>query len=158
MRRFACVQLDWVWGQVWVKALAADEFVFLFAADGLHHLEPLYAGRWTIEQCFQNLKGRGFNWNALHLRCLHKRRKLGGLVSLAYAFCLGVATYDGRQPIARKSYGHRAASLSRHGLKLLRQLPRPLTTPEDPLVRMAKTILNWITGQLARNQLLKIVG
>ena len=95
-----------------------------------------------------------------HLRCLHKRRKLGGLVSLAYVFCLdvGAAAYDGRQPITRKSYGHRAASLSRHGLKLLRQLPRPLTTPEDPLVRMAKTILNWITGQLARNQLLKIVG
>ena len=125
-------------------ALAADEFVFLFAADGLHHLEPLYAGRWTIEQCFQNLKGRGFNWNALHLRCLHKRRKLGGLVSLAYVFCLdvGAAAYGGRQPIARKSSGPRAASLSRHGLKLLRQLPRPLTPPEDPLARMAETILN----------------
>ena len=36
-------------GQAWAKALAADEFVFLFAADGLHRLEPLYAGRWTIE-------------------------------------------------------------------------------------------------------------
>ena len=47
--RFAHVQLDGVWGQAWIKALAEDEFVFLFAADGLHHLDPLYAGRWTIE-------------------------------------------------------------------------------------------------------------
>ena len=160
VRRFARVQLDGVWGQAWVKALAADEFVFLFAADGLHHLEPLYAGRWTIEQCFQNLKGRGFNLEATHLRCLHKLRKLVALVSLAYAFCLGVgaAAHGGRQPIARKNHGHRAVSLSRHGLNLLRQLTRPLTPPEDPLARMVETMLNWITRQLARNQLLKIVG
>jgi len=49
-------------------------------------------------------------------------------------------------------------SLSRHGLNLLRQLTRPLTPPEDPLARMVETILNWIARQLARNQLLKIVG
>ena len=160
VRRFARVQLDGVWGQAWVKALAADEFVFLFAADGLQHLEPLYAGRWTIEQCFQNLKGRGFNLEATHLRCLHKLRKLVALVSLAYAFCLGVgaAAHGGRQPIARKNHGHRAVSLSRHGLNLLRQLTRPLTPGEDPLARMVETILNWIARQLARNQLLKIVG
>ena len=48
VRRFARVQLDGVWGQAWVKTLAAAEFVFLFAADGLHYREPLYAG-WTIE-------------------------------------------------------------------------------------------------------------
>ena len=133
-------------GLAWVKARAADEFVFLFAADGLHHLEPLYAGRWTIEQCFQNLKGRGFNLEATHLRCLHKRRKLVALVSLAYAFCVGVgaAAHAGRQLIARKNHGHRAVSLSRYGLNLLRQLTRPLTPPEDPLARMVETILNWI--------------
>ena len=94
VRRFARVQVDGVWGQAWVKALAADEFVFLFAADGLHHLEPLYAGRWTIEQCFQNLKGRGFNLEATHLRCLHKLRKLVALVSLTYTFYLGVGQAD----------------------------------------------------------------
>ena len=103
-------------------------------------------------------EGAGVNWNASHLRCLHKRRKLGTLVSLAYAFCLGAAAYGGRQSITRKNYGHRAASLSRHGFKQLRQLPRPLTPPEDPLARMVETILNWIARQLARNQLLKIVG
>ena len=71
------------------------------------------------------------------MRCLPKLRKLVALVSLAYAFCLGVgaAAHGGRQPIARKNHGHRAASRIRHGLKLLRQLPRPLA-------RMAETILN----------------
>ena len=138
----------------------ADEFVFLFAANGFHHLEPLYAGRWTIEQCFQNLKGRGFNREATHLRCLHKRRNLVALVSLAYAFCLGVgqAAHGGRRPITRKNDGHRAAGLSSHGLNLLRQLTRPLTPPEDPLAHMAEAILNWITRQPARNQLLKTIG
>ena len=142
--------------QAWVKALAADEFVFLFAADGLHHLNPLYAGRWTIEQYFR----RVFNLEATHLRCLHKLRKLVALVSLTYAFCLGVGQADDRrqQPITRKNHGHRTASLSRHGLNLLRQLTHPLTPPEDPLARVVETILNWVTRQPARNQLLKIVG
>ena len=160
VRRFAHVQVDGVWGQVWVKAVAADAFVFLFATAGLNHLAQLYAKRWTIEQCFQNLKGRGFNLEATHLRCFQKLRKLVALVSLAYAFCLGVgaAAHGGRQPIARKNHGYRAASLSRHGLNLLRQLARPLTLPEDPLARLVETLLNWITRQLAKNQLLKIVG
>ena len=33
VRHFARVQLDGVWRQAWVKALAADESGFLFAAD-----------------------------------------------------------------------------------------------------------------------------
>ena len=160
VRRFAHVQVDGVWGQAWVKALAGGGFVYLFATAGLNHLEQLYARRWTIEQCFQNLKGRGFNLEDTHLRCLHKLRKLVALVSLAYAFCVGVGTvaHQKGKPIARKKHGYRAASLARHGLNLLRQLTRPLTRPDDPLARLVETLLNWMTRQLARNQLLKIVG
>jgi len=160
VRGFAHCQVDGVWGQVWVKALEADEFVFLFATAGLRQLEQLYAKRWTIEQCFQNLKGRGFNLEATHLRCHQKLRKLVALVSLAYAFCLSVGTVAHRQlrPIARKNHGYRATSFSRHGLNLLRQLTRPLTSPQDPLLRLVETLLKWITRQLARNQLVKIVG
>ena len=160
VRRFARVQVDGVWGQAWVKALAADRFVFLFAAGGLNHLEARYAGRWTIEQCFQNLKGRGFNLEASHLRCRHKLRKLVALVSLAYAFCLGVGAvaHGGRQPIARKNHGRPAASLSRHGLNLLRRITRPLTPTDDPMARLVETVLNWTRRQLARSQPLKIVG
>ena len=160
VRRFARVQVDGVWGQAWVKALAADGFVFLFAADGLNHLEACYAQRWTIEQCFQNLKGRGFNLEATHLRCFHKLRKLVALVSLAYAFCLGVGAvaHGGRRPIARKKHGRPAASLSRHGLNLLRRITRPLTPTDDPMARLVETVLNWTLRQLARSQPLKIVG
>ena len=82
------------------------------------------------------------------------------LVSLAYAFCLGVGTvaHEKVKPIARKKHGYRAASLARHGLSLLRQLTRPLTRPDDPLARLVETLLNWITRQPARNQTIKIVG
>ena len=75
VRRFARVQVDGVWGQAWIKAVTADAFVFLFATDSLNHLEARYAQQWTIEQCFQNLKGRGFNMEATSLRCFHKLRK-----------------------------------------------------------------------------------
>ncbi len=160
VRRFARVQVDGVWGQAWVKAVTADAFVFLFATDGLNHLEARYAQRWTIEQCFQNLKGRGFNLEATHLRCFHKLRKLVALVSLAYAFCLGVGAvaHGGRQPIARKNHGRPAASLSRHGLNLLRRITRPLTPTDDPTARLVETVLNWTRRQIARSQPLKIVG
>jgi len=78
-RRFLHCQVDGVWDQVWVKALADNEFSFLFASPGLRGLTQLYASRWTIEQCFQNLKGRGFNLADTHLRCRHKLRKFVAL-------------------------------------------------------------------------------
>ncbi|RZK90862.1 MAG: IS4 family transposase, partial [Hymenobacter sp.] len=120
-RHFLHCQVAGVWGQVWVKALAGNEFLFLFAAPGLRQLPQLYASRWTIEQCFQNLKGRGFNLEATHLRCPHKLRKLVALVSLAYALCLSVGTvaHEKIKAIAPKNHGYRATSLSRHGLNIL---------------------------------------
>lgn len=35
VRRVAQMQVDGVWGQVWVKALADGEFLFLFGTSGL---------------------------------------------------------------------------------------------------------------------------
>jgi len=61
VRRFAQRQVDGVWGQVWVKALAGGDFFFLSGTSGLPDLGQRYARRWTIELCFQNLNGRGFN-------------------------------------------------------------------------------------------------
>ncbi len=89
-RRFAHCQVDGIWSEVWVKALADNEFLFLFGNVGLPYRDQLYAKRWTSEKGFQNLKGRGFNLEATHLRCRHKLRKLVALVSLAYACCLSV--------------------------------------------------------------------
>ncbi|RIY04206.1 transposase, partial [Hymenobacter rubripertinctus] len=148
------------WGQVWVKALADNEFLFLFGNVGLAYMDQLYAKRWTIEQCFQNLKGRGFNLEATHLRCHRKLRKLVALVSLAYALCLGVGTVANAKikPIARKNHGYRATSLSRHGLNLLRQLTRPHTAPDQPLARKILNLLDVFSRYLARGQPTKIVG
>ncbi|WP_345071031.1 transposase, partial [Hymenobacter fastidiosus] len=88
-------------GQVWVKALAEGEFLFLFGTAGLTSLGQFYAKRWTIEQCFQNLKERRFNLENSHLRSHDKLRKLVALVSLAYAFCLSVGqATDRRTPVA----------------------------------------------------------
>lgn len=159
-RHFAQCQVDGVWGQVYVKALANNDFLFLFASAGLGWLDQLYARRWTIEQCFQNLKGRGFNLEATHLRCRHKLRKLVALVSLAYAFCLSVGTLaDQRgQPVARKNHGYRATSLSRHGLNILRHLTRPGACPHQPLARLVERLINWFARQLLNLQLTKIVG
>jgi len=159
-RRFAGVQVDGVWGQVWVKALAEGEFLFLFGTAGLHSLGQFYAKRWTIEQCFQNLKGRGFNLRNTHLRCFDKLRKLVALVSLAYAFCLSVGqAADQRQPVAHKNHGYRATSLSRHGLNMVRQLTRPAAKAQTKLARMVDALLDWLIRQVTRYQIpVKIVG
>ena len=45
VRRLAHVQVDGVWGQVWVKALADGEFLFLFRTTGLSSLGQFYAKR-----------------------------------------------------------------------------------------------------------------
>ncbi len=160
VRHVAHAQVDGVWGQVWVKALAEGEFLFLFGTAGLPALGQLYAKRWTIEQCFQNLKGRGFNLENSHLRCFHKLRKLVGRVSLAYAFCLSVGqAADRRTPLARKNHGYRATSLSRHGLNMLRQLTRPATDTQTKPARLVEALLDWLIRQVSRYQIpVKIVG
>ena len=159
-RHFLHCLVAGVWGQVWVKRLADHEFLFLFAAPGLRHLAGLYASRWTIEQCFQNLKGRGFNLEATHLRSHQKLRKLVALVSLAYALCLSVGTmaHEKSKPIPRKNHGYRATSMSRHGLNLLRQLTRPHARTQEPVARKIMALLDWFIRQLTYYQIPKIVG
>jgi hypothetical protein len=160
-RRFTQCQVDGVWGQVWVKPLTDGDFLFLFGNVGLPYMGQLYAKRWTIEQCFQNLKGRGFNLEASHLRCHRKLRKLVALVSLAYAFCLSVGTRADQKSksIVRKNHGYRATSLSRHGLNILRQLSRPGTGAAEELARMVEALLRWFCWQVTRRHCTgKIVG
>ena len=160
VRRLAQRQVDGVWGQVWVKALAGGDFLFLFGTAGLPDLGQLHARRWTIEQCFQNLKGRGFQLENSHLRRPHKLRKRLALVTLAYAFCLGVGqAADQRTPIAHKKHGYRATSLARNGLNILRQITRPATDTRHKLVRLVEALLDWLVRQLTTFQMpVKIVG
>lgn len=160
VRRLAQRQVDGVWGQVWVKALAGGDFLFLFGTAGLPDLGQRYARRWTIEQCFQNLKGRGFNLEATHLRCRHKLRKLLALATLAYAFCLSMGqAADQRTPIARKKHGYKATSLARNGLNILRLITRPATDRGHKMVRLVERLIEWLIRQLTASQMsVKIVG
>ena len=160
VRRWPQAHVAGVWGMVWVKALADGDFLFLFGNVGLAYMDQLYARRWTIEQCFQNLKGRGFNLENTGLRCLDKLRKLVALVSLAYAFCLSVGQRANRRgtPIARKKHGYPAKSLSRHGLNILRQITRP-NTPSNALARQVEALLDWLIRQVACYKMpVKIIG
>ena len=160
VRRVAHCQVDGVWGQVWVKALVENDFLFLFGNVGLPYMGQLYAKRWRVEQCFQSLKSRGFNLEASHLRCRQKLRKLVALVSLAYALCLSVGTVADQQikPVARKNHGYRATSFSRHGLNILRQLTRPATSADELPARKIGVLLDWFSRQLTCCQSTKIVG
>lgn len=158
---FARVQVDEVWGRARVQALAEGEFHFLFASAEVRNLAELYAQRWGIEQCFQNLKGRGFDLEKSHLQCPDKLLTLVALASLAYAFCLRVGQYavaNGR-PIARKKHGYPAMSWSRKGLNIWRQITRPHTAPTDVLAQQVSDLLEWLASQIACYQRpAKIVG
>ena len=160
VRRWPQAHVAGVGGMGWGKALAGGDFLFLFGNVGLAYMDPLYARRWTIEPCFQNLKGRGFNLENTGLRCLDKRRKLVARVRLAYALCLSVGQRANRggTPIARKKYGYPAKSRSRHGLNILRQITRP-NTPSNALARQVQALLDWLIRQVACYHMpVKIVG
>ena len=143
VRCFAQRQVDGVWGLGSVKALVGGDILFLFGTAGLPDLGQLYARRWTIEQCFQDLKGRGFQLESSHLRNRHRLRKLLILVTFTYAFCLSVdQAADQRTPIARKKHGYRATGLARNGLNILRQITRPATDNRPRLVRLVAVLLD----------------
>ena len=153
-------QVDGVWGQALVTALAGEEYLFLFGTVPAPLLGQLYRKRWTIEQCFQNLKGRGFDLRSSHLQCRHKLKKLVALVSLAYALCLSLGSYQHRkiQPIADKNHGRKSTSLSRHGLNLLREITRPGPNVLLQWATRIEALQRWLLSQIAHLQQTKIVG
>ena len=71
-RQLAECQVDGVWGGAQVTALAGGEYLFLFGTANVAFLGQFYRKHWTIEACFQNLKGRGFALRERHLQCRNK--------------------------------------------------------------------------------------
>ncbi|TAE21848.1 MAG: IS4 family transposase [Cytophagales bacterium] len=124
---FTGVLVDGCVGNVWLLRLWETEFLYLFGNLESRLLGQLYRKRWSIEVCFQNLKGRGFDLGKTHLLSLSKLSKLVGLVSLGYAFCGSMGLYLHRkvQPIKIKKHGYKSASFARHGLNNLRAVLRP---------------------------------
>ncbi len=153
-------QVDGIWGQVWLSLLESGEYLFLFGTATLEFMGQFYRKRWSIEACFQNLKGRGFNLEATHLKSLIKLKKLVALVSIAYSFCVGLGLYFHRkvQNIKTKKHGRKSVSLSRHGLNLIREISRSQTTARSDLILKIRCLFRWIRRQLSHYQYLKIVG
>ena len=126
-RQLTDCQVDGVWGGAQVTALAGGGYLFLFRTANVAFLGQFYRKRRTIEQCFQNLKGRGFDLRSTHLHCRDKLKKLLALVRLTYALCLSPGRRHHRkvQPITTKKHGRKSTSFSRRGLDLIREITRP---------------------------------
>ena len=150
-RSWRTCQVNGVWGQAVVTALDGGEFRFLFGSVSAPLLGQFYRLRWTIEQCFQNLKGRGFDLQSTHLRCYEKLKKLVGLVSLSYALCVSLGKYCAEkvQPIPVKKHGRKSRSLSRHGLDVLQELLRPTTSVQTEWEERFALLERWILSQIA---------
>ena len=159
-RQLAECQVDGVWGGAHVTALAGGEHLFLFGTANPAYLGQLYRKRWTIEACFQNLKGRGFALRGTHLHCRAKLKKLVGFVNLAYAFCVSVGTqlHEKVQPIGTKNHGYKRANFSRHDLNTLRQYSRLGRRADPAFSANINAVLRWIINQVTLYQTTKIVG
>ena len=116
--------MDGVWGQVYLKRLTDGDLLYLLGSMEARHLDGVYRRRWTIEACFQSLKGRGFNLESTHLKDLGKLNKLVALVSIAFGMCvsLGIHQHERVKKIKVKKHGYKANSFFRHGLNTIRQM------------------------------------
>lgn len=153
-------QVDGIWAHVWLSLLENGEYLFLFGTATLEFMGQFYRKRWSIEACFQNLKGRGFNLEATHLKSLTKLKKLVALVSIAYSLCIGIGLYFHVkvQNLKAKKHGRKAISLSRHGLNIIREMSRERATVRSDMILKIKSLFRWVRRQLSHYQTLKIVG
>lgn len=139
--------VDGLWGHVYLKSLSNGDILFLFGTVKASLLGKLYRKRWTIEQCFQSLKKRGFDLESTHLQCLVKLKKLLAFVSLAYGFCLSMGHYYHQkvQPIKVKNHGYKAHSFFRYGLDIIRACLRKDWKDEvNAFQRLVQRFLRWI--------------
>lgn len=148
------MMVDGCAGHVWLMRLSESEYLYLFGSVEPKLMGQLYRKRWSIESCFQNLKGRGFDLEKTHLQSLGKLSKLVGLVSLAYCFCLslGIYVHEKVQFIRKKNHGYKANSFARYGLNQLRALMRGELHQEVLLWPLLQRIFGWLKRQLVRNQ------
>lgn len=122
-RYFQNAIVDGVRVNVAVKGLANGEMLYVIGTHFAKELINLYRKRWTIEVFFQNLKGRGFNLEGSHLRCLQKWKKLFALVCIAFAICLSIGRdyLEKGKKVVLKKHGYPAKSTFRRGLDWFRQ-------------------------------------
>lgn len=134
--------------------LSDGDYLFLFGTATLKFMDQFYRKRWTIETCFQNLKGRGFDLESTHIKCLKKLKKLIALVSLSYSFCLSMGVYLPKkvQLIKTKNHGYKVASFYRHGLNQIREVIRDQASVDPDLTLKVKSLFRWLRTQLTHYQ------
>jgi hypothetical protein len=149
--------VDGVWGQVFLKRLAAGDLLYLFGSMEAKYLGQVYRRRWTIEACFQAFKGRGFDLESTHLKDLAKLKKLVALVSIAFGLCVNVGIYQHQrvQPIKVKTHGYKANSFFRHGLNTLREM---LKKDQQNWQQFSAKFIRWLNLKLSLYHSTILVG
>lgn len=109
---------------VFIKKLKKNEYLFLIGDSRAKKLAAQYRCRWSIEVCFQAIKGRGFDLEKSHLREAEKMKKLIALVSISLAFCInfGILLDEKKRKIKIKKNKYKAQSFFRHGMDAIRKM------------------------------------
>lgn len=152
--------VDGVVGNIWVKRLPDQDFLYLFGTVNSEFMGQLYRKRWTIETTFQGMKGRGFDLEKTHLQSLDKLKMLVALVSIAYGLCRSMGVYHHKkvQKIRNKKHGYKSKSFIRKGIDLIRQYFRSENNMTPPIENTIVKLLRWIRIQIPHFQLIKIAG
>lgn len=152
--------VDGVVADVWAKKLSDGDFLYLLGTVNAEFMGQLYAKRWTVETCFQGLKGRGFDLEKTHLKCFKKIKKLIALVAIAYAVCgsMGIYHHKKVQKIKKKKHGYKSNSFVRKGINMVRELFRPATPLGAAVENRILSLLRWIKIQVTHYQHLKKAG
>ena len=147
--------VDGVVANVWVKALPNGDFLYLLGTVNVEFMGQLYAKRWTIETCFQGLKGRGFNLEKTHLKCLKKIKKLIALVAISYAVCISMGIYFHAkvQKIKKKKHGYKSNSFLRKGMNMIQELFRQTILTDTAIENRIFSFLRWIKIQMTHYQI-----
>jgi hypothetical protein len=146
--------VDGVVADVWVQALIDGDFLYLLGTVNVEFMGQLYAKRWTVESCFQGLKGRGFDLEKTHLKCLKKIKKLIALVAIAYAVCgsMGIYFHKKVQNIKKKKHGYKSNSFVRKGINIIRELFRKRLLADSAIENRIFSFLRWTKMQIAHYQ------
>jgi hypothetical protein len=152
--------IDGVWGDVWVKALADGDFLFLFGTARVDFFGQLYQRRWTIETVFQTFKEREFDLEKTHVKSLGKLKKLVALVSIAYSICISMGVYVHKkvQKIKTKNHGYKAKSFARKGIDSIREMFRSHQTIPENIYQRIQALCRWLLIQATHYQYLKKAG
>lgn len=152
--------VDGVVGNVWVMLQQDGDYLFLFGTLALKFMGQLYRKRWSIEACFQNMKGRGFDLEKTHLQDDEKLKKLIALVSIAYGLCasLGIYYHCKVQAIKRKNHGYKAKSFVRKGIDLIQEWFRANNHLPDYALKRFLCFIRYLHISLPSYQPLKIAG